>query len=70
MVKIGFAIGGHSEHTRTYVLHGVESTVQLALFVSVKISVFHKTILLGDFSTTANQALAQAHPIDTLHLTS
>jgi len=47
-VKIGFAIGGHSEHTRRQhvvlllMLSGVESTAQLALFVSVKV-VFIKT---------------------------
>ena len=34
----------------SYVLSGVESTVQLALFVSVKVTIFHKTILFGDFS--------------------
>jgi len=50
-VKIGFAIGGHSEHTRRQhvvlllTLSGVESIAQLALFVSVKVVVFIKTIL-------------------------
>ena len=49
VVKIEFATGGHSEHTRRqhvvlyltlYVL-----TAQLALFVRMKVAVFHKTIL-------------------------
>ena len=59
VVKIEFAIGGHSGHTRRqhvvllltlYVLSGVKSTVLLALFVSVKVAVLHKIILLGYFS--------------------
>ena len=51
VVKIGFAIGGHSEHTRRQhvvlllTLSGAESTTQLALFVSVKVIVFIKAIL-------------------------
>ena len=58
VVMIEFA--GHSDHTRRrhmvllltlYLSSGVESTVQLARwFVSVKVTVFHKTIVLGDFS--------------------
>ena len=56
VMKIGFAIGGHSEHTRRqhvvllltlYVLSGAKNTAQLALFVSVKVAVCHKTILLA-----------------------
>ena len=45
--------------------------VQLALFVSVKVAVFHNCweIFLV-CASKANQALSQAHPIDALHLTS
>ncbi len=50
VVKIGFATGGHSEHTRRqyvvlfltlYVLTTAQSTTQLTLLVLV-ITVFHK----------------------------
>jgi len=51
VVKIGFATGGYSEHTRRqnlvlyltlYALTATQSTTQLALFVRVKVGVFHK----------------------------
>ena len=53
------------------VLSGAESKAQLALFVSVKVAVlsFCWEIFLV-CESTANQALAQARPIDALHLTS
>ena len=54
VVKIRLATGGHSEHTRRqhvvlyltlYALTAAQTTTQLALFVRVKVAVFHKTIL-------------------------
>ena len=77
VVKIGFATGGHSEHTRRQhlVITAAQSTTQLALFVRMKVAVFHKidpfhfeTFVVCE--SKANRALAQARPIDALHLTS
>ena len=60
MVKIGFAIGRHSEHARRqhvvllltlYVLSGAESGAQLALFVSMKVAVCHS---VGRFFLSVN----------------
>ena len=54
VAKTEFATGGRSEHTRRqhvvvyltlYVLTVAQSTAQLALFVPVKVAVFHETIL-------------------------
>ena len=68
MVKIEFAVGGHSEHSRRqhmmllltlYVLSGVESTVQLALFVSVKVAVFHS---VGRFFLSVNPIACSGSP--------
>ena len=58
------------QHVVLYLTLYMLST-QLALFVHVKVAVFHKTIPFWVVcESRANRALTQARPIDALHLTS
>ena len=81
-VKIEFAIGGHSERTRRGHMvfahpigvkwgrkYSTISTVCKCESLSFFIQPFCWEMFLV-CESRANQALAQAHPVDTLHLTS